>query len=101
MKSPVKRSSKEAVDGRLRKLRGLILKAQGDRALDALLSDLLTPHELVSIAERIAILEALGRGDTLRTVASKVHVSMSKVVRGSAVVQYGKSDWKKIATSRP
>lgn len=104
MKSPVKRvstSSTEAVRGRLRRLYTLILGVRDEKALNALLSDLLTPAELVSVTERVAILEALGRGDTLRQIAGKVHVSIGKVERGSQVFQYGKSDWKKLLTSRP
>jgi Trp operon repressor len=98
MKSPVKRSSTEALRERTRSLYRLILGAKDERGLDALLADLLTPREAVSIAERVAILTALAQGDTLREVAKKTHVSIGKVERGSMVFQYGKTDWKKLLT---
>lgn len=104
MKSPVKRSnvsSKEAVDDRMRKLKGLILETRDGHALDSLLYDLLTPHERAVIGERVAILQALAHGETLREVAKKVRVSIGKVERGSTVFQYGKVDWKKVLTSPP
>jgi Trp operon repressor len=104
MKSPVKRSntsSRGAVDERMRKLKGLILGARDGHSLDSLFFDLLTPHERTSIGERVAILEAIARGQTLREVAKKVHVSMGKVERGSNVFQYGKVDWKKALTPLP
>ncbi len=99
MKSPVKRSSKEVVEKRTARLRAILLSARHERSLEALLSDLLTPYELTSLAERVAILERLARGATLREVARSVGVSLSKVERGSHVIQYGKADWNKIAAT--
>jgi Trp operon repressor len=98
MKSPVKRSSTDALKDRARRLYRLILGARDEKALDALLTDLLTPREVVAITERVAILTALAQGDTLREVAKKTHVSIGKVERGSNVLQYGKTDWKKLLT---
>jgi Trp operon repressor len=101
MKSPVKRVSTATdvtLKDRTRRLYRLILGARDEKALDALLSDLLTPAEAVSITERLAILAGLAKGDTLRDVAKKIHVSIGKVERGSNVYQHGKTDWKKLLT---
>jgi Trp operon repressor len=74
----------------------LILTLQTTKELEALLSDLLTPQEIVSVAERLQIIKALLYGKTQRDIANGLKTSIGKVTRGSRIFQFGKSDWKKI-----
>lgn len=54
-----------------------------------LLEDLLTPHELESLAERWQEVQLLAKGMTQRDVAKKMGISISKVTRGSRMLQHG------------
>lgn len=57
---------------------------------DLLLQDILTPQEMASLAERWQIVQLLARGVPQREISEKLNVSISKVTRGSRVLQYGK-----------
>jgi TrpR family transcriptional regulator, trp operon repressor len=54
-----------------------------------LLEDILTPQELASVAERWQEIQLLAKGMTQRDVAKKLGVSISKVTRGSRMLQFG------------
>jgi TrpR family trp operon transcriptional repressor len=54
-----------------------------------LLEDILTPQELESVAERWQEVQLLAKGMTQRDVAKKLNISISKVTRGSRMLQYG------------
>jgi TrpR family transcriptional regulator, trp operon repressor len=54
-----------------------------------LLEDILTPQELESVAERWQEIQLLAKGMTQRDVAKKLGVSISKVTRGSRMLQFG------------
>lgn len=54
-----------------------------------LLADILTPGELHSVAERWQEIQMLAAGMTQRDVAKKMGISISKVTRGSRMLQYG------------
>lgn len=54
-----------------------------------LLEDILTPQELDSVAERWQEVQLLAQGMTQRDVAKKLDISISKVTRGSRMLQYG------------
>ncbi|MFA7682436.1 MAG: Trp family transcriptional regulator [Candidatus Peribacteraceae bacterium] len=54
-----------------------------------LLEDILTPQELASVAERWQLVQDLHRGTSQRTIADKLKVSISKITRGSRMLQYG------------
>lgn len=56
---------------------------------DLLLKDLLTPQEMESLAERWQLVQLLAQGISQREIAEKLNVSISKVTRGSRVLQYG------------
>jgi len=62
---------------------------------DALLQDLLTPNERESLAERWQIIQLLAKGMPQRDVAHTLGVSISKVTRGSRVLQEGKGGFLK------
>ncbi|MEK7137635.1 MAG: Trp family transcriptional regulator, partial [Patescibacteria group bacterium] len=55
----------------------------------ALLTDLLTPKELGSLAKRWELLKELARGTQQRVVAKKLKLSISKITRGSRVLRHG------------
>lgn len=61
---------------------------------DQLLQDILTPQELVSLTERWHIVRELAKGTPQRTIASKLKVSISKITRGSRVMQFGTGGFK-------
>lgn len=54
-----------------------------------LLEDILTPQELDSVAERWQEVQLLAKGMTQRDIAKKLEISISKVTRGSRMLQYG------------
>ena len=54
-----------------------------------LLTDMLTPAELRSLAKRWEELSLLARGVKQRDVAKKLKISISKVTRGSRVLRDG------------
>lgn len=54
-----------------------------------LLEDILTPQELDSVAERWQEVQLLAQGMTQRGVAKKLDISISKVTRGSRMLQFG------------
>lgn len=56
---------------------------------DKLLRDILTPQEIESLAERWQIIQLLEKGMPQRDISEMLNVSISKVTRGSRVLQYG------------
>lgn len=54
-----------------------------------LLADLLTPNELESVAERWQEIQLLAKGIMQREISKKLGISISKVTRGSRMLQYG------------
>lgn len=54
-----------------------------------LLVDILTPQELESLAERWQLIQALATGMPQREIAEKLGLSISKITRGSRMLQFG------------
>lgn len=54
------------------------------------LEDLLTPSEVMEIADRIIILKMLQQWFTQREIAQELWISITTVSRGSRVLQYDK-----------
>ena len=54
-----------------------------------LLKDILTPQELDSVAERWQEIQLLAAGRPQREIAKKLGISISKITRGSRMLQYG------------
>ncbi|MEK7591036.1 MAG: Trp family transcriptional regulator [Patescibacteria group bacterium] len=67
---------------------------------DALLQDLLTPNERESLTERWQIVQLLANGMPQRDIADKLGVSISKITRGSRVLQEGKGGFLKALQHR-
>jgi len=55
-----------------------------------LLEDMLTPQELASLSERWQLIQKLDAGEPQRDIAEELGVSISKITRGSRMLQYGK-----------
>jgi len=60
-----------------------------EKEAEILLKDILTPQELDSIAERWELIQMLAEGVSQREVADKLGISISKITRGSRMLQYG------------
>ena len=60
------------------------------------LSELLTSKELADLSLRWELLEELYRGDTQRAIASRHHISLCKITRGSKLLKDDNSIVKKI-----
>ena len=56
---------------------------------DKLLSDMLTPQEIESMAERWQLIQLLAAGVPQREIAKKLGISISKITRGSRMLQFG------------
>jgi TrpR family trp operon transcriptional repressor len=54
-----------------------------------LLEDILTPSELESMVMRWQIVKGLHKGETQRNLAKRLGISISKITRGSRMLQYG------------
>ncbi|HLD63577.1 MAG TPA: Trp family transcriptional regulator [Candidatus Peribacteraceae bacterium] len=72
----------------------LLAKHRSAKQWQALLQDLFTPQERASLGERLQIVKLLAKGVPQRGIAKKLGVSISKVTRGSRVLQYGKGGLK-------
>lgn len=68
---------------------------------DALLQDLLTPKERESLAERWQIIKLLVSGIPQREIADRLGVSISKITRGSRVLQDGSGGFAKALKMHP
>ncbi len=67
----------------------LFIAIKTEKEAEDLLSDILTPQELDSLAERWQEIQELAKGSTQREVARKLKISIAKVSRGSKILQYG------------
>ena len=72
-----------------RELYELIAALKGTKETELLLTDMLTPQELDTIAERWQEIQLLAKGLPQRTIAEKLGISISKITRGSRVLQHG------------
>lgn len=73
----------------VKELAQLFSSIESEEEAAKLLKDLCTPQEIDSFAERWEIIQQLAARKTQREVAEKLGVSISKVTRGSRVLQYG------------
>lgn len=89
----------------LKDLVKLFSSIDNEKECDMLLRDILTPQELETVAERWQLIQALGKGITQREVAKKCSVSISKITRGSHMLQHGSGGFghflKKLKMTRP
>jgi TrpR family trp operon transcriptional repressor len=67
----------------------LLSSIEDKKEADLLLQDILTPQEIESLAERWQLIQMLAKGLPQRDVAEKLNISISKVTRGSRMLQYG------------
>ena len=70
-------------------LYALFASVKTEKEAQMLLTDLLTPQEIISLQERWKIVQELHKGTPQRDIAKKLGVSISKITRGSRMLQYG------------
>jgi TrpR family trp operon transcriptional repressor len=73
----------------LEELYDLFSSARTSEEAKMLLQDMLTPQELESLAERWQLVQALDSGMPQREIAKKLNISISKITRGSRMLQFG------------
>lgn len=73
----------------LRELYELLSAVKDEKEAKLLIEDLLTPQEVASLAERWQLIRELDNGTPQRDIAQKLGVSISKITRGSRMLQYG------------
>lgn len=56
--------------------------------LEWVLEDLLTPSEVIAIAERVSLLKLLKQGKSQRDVAEELGISVTTVTRWSRLLKY-------------
>ncbi|MBT4120115.1 MAG: hypothetical protein HOG89_04195 [Candidatus Peribacter sp.] len=78
----------------LRELYQLFSSIKDDKEAKLLIEDLLTPQEVASLAERWQLIQELNKGTPQRDIAKKLGVSISKITRGSRMLQYGSGGFK-------
>ncbi len=67
----------------------LFASVKDEKEAKMLLVDILTPQELESLAERWQLIQSLDAGMPQREIAEKLGVSISKITRGSRMLQFG------------
>lgn len=73
----------------LKELYELFAAVSNEKEAEKLLKDILTPQELSSLAERWQLIQMLDAGVSQREIAKKLKISISKITRGSRMMQYG------------
>ncbi|MDD4287559.1 MAG: Trp family transcriptional regulator [Candidatus Peribacteraceae bacterium] len=73
----------------LRDLYALFSSVRSQVEAEKLLADILTPQELASVAERWQLIQELNKGTPQRDIAKRLNLSISKITRGSRMLQYG------------
>ncbi len=79
---------------RFHDLYALFASVRTVKEAEMLLKDMLTPQELDSIAERWELIQMLAEGVPQREVAEELGISISKITRGSRMLQYGSGGFK-------
>lgn len=72
----------------------LFASVEDEKEAKLLLTDILTPQELESLAERWQLIQALNKGMPQREIAEKLEISISKITRGSRMLQFGEGGFK-------
>jgi TrpR family trp operon transcriptional repressor len=72
----------------------LFASVENEKEAELLLKDILTPQELESVAERWQLIQALATGLPQRDIAEKLEISISKITRGSRMLQFGDGGFK-------
>ncbi len=72
----------------------LFALVESEREAEKLLKDILTPQELASIAERWQLVQKLSAGIPQRKISEDLGISISKITRGSRMLQYGGGGFK-------
>lgn len=67
----------------------LFASVKDEKEAKLLLVDILTPQELESLAERWQLIQELAKGTPQRDIAEKLGISISKITRGSRMLQFG------------
>lgn len=73
----------------LQELYELFSSINNEKEAELLLKDILTPAELESIAERWQLVQQLHSGKPQREIAKHLGVSISKITKGSRMLQFG------------
>ena len=68
----------------------LLSEISTDKAMSEVLSNILTPAEREELAIRLQIFKALEAGESQRSIAKRLEVSLATVSRGSRELKYGK-----------
>jgi len=78
----------------LKEINTLFASIRTPKEAEMLLSDILTPQELESVAERWQLIQALAAGKPQREIAHELKLSISKITRGSRMLKYGSGGFK-------
>lgn len=84
----------------LRDLYELFASAGTPAEAKMLLNDILTPQEIESLAERWQLIQELHAGTPQREIARKLGISISKITRGSRMLQYGSGGFRHFLEKR-
>lgn len=79
----------EPTQQHLQDLYALFASVDSLEEAEKLLHDLLTPQEMESLSERWQLIQQLDAGTPQRDIAADLGVSISKITRGSRMLQQG------------
>ena len=80
--------------GHVRDLYNLFAQVENVQEAKLLLNDILTLQELESLAERWQLIQSLHSGKPQREISKDLGISISKITRGSRMLQYGSGGFK-------
>ena len=78
----------------LKDLYRLLSSSKDEKEAKMLVHDLFTPQEVASLSERWQLIRELDKGTPQREIAKKLGVSISKITRGSRILQFGSGGFK-------
>lgn len=78
----------------VKQLWALFASIENEQEAKTLMTDILTPQEIDSIAERWQIIQELEKGHPQRDIAKKLNISIAKITRGSRMLKYGGGGFK-------
>lgn len=77
----------EEVDAALSELSDLLAGIKDNKEVKQFLSEILTQSELDDLALRWLLMRRLRQGQTQRSIAADLHISLCKITRGSKVLK--------------
>lgn len=71
----------------IEELSNILFELNSSEKINKLLNEILTPNEIKDVSSRLELLKKLKNGETQRTIASDLGISLCKITRGSKILK--------------